>query len=81
MPRGYNRYSEKKDKNVGFGKAHADKHLAKVVENTPFNSIEQMLQAAMAAYWPVRNNPAAGGVEINEQSPVVSGLLWLLNLR
>ena len=81
VPRGYNRYSEKKNKNVGFGKAHADKHLVKVVENTPFNSIEQMLQAAMAAYWPVRNNPAAGGFEIKEQSPVVSGLQPIIRLE
>ena len=74
IPKGYNRYSGPKNKSIGFGKAHADKHLDDVVKNTPFNSIEQMLQSAMTAYWPVRNNPKAGGFEIREKQPAVSGL-------
>jgi hypothetical protein len=65
----------KKGNTVGFGKKHADKHLPLVVRNTPYNSIEEMLDDAMASYWPHRNNPEDGGFTITERPAPVIGLL------
>jgi len=64
IPHGHNEWSDDLLKNIGLGKAHADLHLTDIKKNTPFNSVEEMLEAAMEAYWPHRNNPEVGGVTI-----------------
>jgi len=50
IPTGYDELNARTGETVGFGIAHAKKHLDDVVRNSPYNSIEDLLEAAMGSY-------------------------------
>ena len=73
VPNGFDRKVEdpsNKERSVGFGKAHYQKHQADVPTKTygVHANLENLARAALREYWPFRNNPKAGGFTVIEQS-------------
>ena len=71
IPKGHHEWSESVQAETGFGEAHiiAREHDTEVVKNTngKYNSVRDLLEAAMEAYWPNRNNPEAAGFVIHKE--------------
>ena len=68
IPKGHHEWNENLEKETGFGQAHitARHHDTEVVKHTDgkYQSVAELLEAAMESYWPNRNNPEAAGFVI-----------------
>ena len=68
IPKGHHEWNENIEKETGFGQAHitARHHDTEVVKHTDgkYQSVAELLEAAMESYWPNRNNPEAAGFVI-----------------
>jgi hypothetical protein len=66
IQRGHNEWDDLKQGYNGFGLRHAKEHLTDIQQNTPFDSVESLVDGTLSAYQNSRNTPEAANFDLRE---------------
>jgi hypothetical protein len=71
IQRGHNEWDDLKQGYNGFGLRHAKEHLTDIQQNTPFDSVESLVDGTLSAYQDSRNAPEAANFDLRESGDSV----------